>query len=380
MEQLSGILLLAATVLSISLANSSWAGKYIAFWEMEYGFHMGNFILTKSILHWVNDGLMTIFFLFVGLEIKKEMRCGHLSHIRSAMLPAFAALGGMLFPFLIYFFINYDAPTVTGAGIPVATDIAFAIAVLSLAGKRVPVQLKVFLVTLAVIDDLGAVLVIALFYGNHFNLAYILAALVVSSLLLLLNRRGVKILAVYLISGLLLWYFIMQSGIHATVAGVLLAFCIPGGDVWAKNMPATKLARWLDKPVNFFIMPVFALANTAIMISGSYTQIFTSKIGVGVMMGLIVGKPLGIMLFSYLAVLSGLGRLPKGLKWKHLAGAGILGGIGFTMSIFMTMLSFSLPGELMLARIAIITASVISGTAGYAYLRAITPSADRTAD
>jgi NhaA family Na+:H+ antiporter len=378
-EQLSGLLLISCTVISMFIANSHLGAFYLRFWDKEYGFGLGDIVLRKSILHWINDGLMTIFFLYVGLEIKKEILSGHLSHIKSAMLPVFGAFGGMLFPFLIYTGINYGSQGASGAGIPVATDIAFAIAALSLLGKRVPPQLRVFLVTLAVIDDLGAVIVIAVFYGSHFMLSYLGAALIALLVLLFLNLAGVKKMPVYILFGLLLWFFVMQSGIHATVAGVLLAFCIPRGKVFEKQYPAAWLEHWLQKPVNFVIMPLFALANTAIIVSGNYTDIFSSRIALGVIAGLVIGKPLGIILFSYLAVSLKAGRLPKGLGWKHLAGGGILGGIGFTMSIFMTMLSFSDSYELMLARIAIITASVIAGLAGYIYLSAVTPSAGHTA-
>lgn len=378
-EQISGILLIAVTLFSIFMANSYYGDAYLQFWQKELGYNAGGIVLRKSILHWLNDGLMTIFFLYVGLEIKKELLYGHLSHFKSAMLPAFGALGGMLFPFLIYFSINFGGSTVSGSGIPVATDIAFAIAALGLLGKRVPAQLKVFLVTLAVIDDLGAVMVIALFYSSHFVVTYLFGALAALLVLLFLNLGGVKKLPVYILFGLLLWYFVMQSGVHATVAGVLLAFCIPRGKAFDKQFPAEKLEHWLQSPVNFMIMPLFALANTAIVLNGSYAQTFTSVIGVGIMAGLVLGKPLGIFLFSYIAVNTGLGRLPKGLGWKHLLGGGMLGGIGFTMSIFMTMLSFTQSDELTLARLAILTASFIAGLAGYIYLRLITPSADRKA-
>lgn len=378
-EQLSGLLLIGCTLTSILIANSHFKDSYLHFWNKEYGFSLGAFELKKSIQHWINDGLMTVFFLFVGLEIKKEMLSGHLSHIKSAMMPLFGALGGMLFPFLIYFSINYGSPTLSGSGIPVATDIAFAIAALGLLGKRVPAQLKVFLVTLAVIDDLGAVIVIALFYNSHFVLIYAFAALVALFVLLLLNRAGVRKLPAYILFGLLLWYFVMQSGIHATVAGVLLAFCIPRGKVFEKQYPAEKLEHVLEKPVNLLIMPLFALANTVIVLNGSYAHTFTSAIGIGIMAGLVLGKPIGIFLFSYIAVYAGLGRMPKGLQWKHLLGGGILGGIGFTMSIFMTMLSFTQADQLVLARLAILTASFIAGIAGYVYLRIITPSADHKA-
>ena len=361
-EKSSGLLLLFVTVVSLILANSVIQTEYIAFWDTEIGHH--------SITHWINDGLMTIFFLLIGLELEREMYHGELSNIKNAFLPIFGALGGMIVPAGIFLALNYGTLTQNGAGIPMATDIAFAIGVLSLLGSRIPASLKVFLTALAVIDDLGAILVIALFYTQSIAFTNLLIAFVILGFLFILNRRKVHHLAPYLIGGAFMWYFMLNSGVHATITGVLLAFVIPFGD-GGKKTSSYKLQHFLHKPVAFIILPLFAISNTCIAINGDWHEGLSHENSIGIILGLVLGKPLGIWLFSFLAVSLGICKLPKDLKWKNILGAGMLGGIGFTMSIFITLLAFKNDGEevITFSKIAILIASFLSGTFGFLWLK-----------
>ena len=361
-EKAGGLLLLLATFISLALANGSFQTSYIGFWETKIGQH--------SITDWVNDGLMTIFFLLIGLELERELYGGELSSIKNAALPIFGALGGMLVPAGIFLAFNLGLPTQNGAGIPMATDIAFAIGILSLLGNRVPVSLKVFLTALAVIDDLGAILVIAIFYTNTISFFYLGLALAIMGLLFILNRRKVHHLAPYLIGGGLMWYCMLHSGVHATITGVLLAFVIPYGD-GGKTTSSYRLQHFLHKPVAFVILPLFAIANTCIAIDSNWFEGLAHTNSIGIMVGLVVGKPIGIVLFAFLCVQLGIGTLPKELQWSHLLGAGMLGGIGFTMSIFITLLAFKNDGEdvITYSKIAILIASFISGTLGFLWLK-----------
>jgi len=311
---------------------------------------------------------MTIFFLLIGLEIEQEIYVGKLSDLRNALLPIFAAIGGMTVPALIHFGLNHGLPTQSGFGVPMATDIAFSLGVLALLGSRIPLALKVFLTALAIIDDLGAIVVIALFYSSNFSLVYLLLALGVFAALLVLNRMGVRSLAVYLIAGVFMWYFMLQSGVHATLAGVLLAFAIPFGD-GGEDSPSYKLQHALHKPVAFSIMPLFALANTVISLAGDWATNLITLNTAGIFAGLVVGKPLGIILASRVAVALGISNLPEDVSWKHLIGAGLLGGIGFTMSIFITLLAFDDLGVVERSKIVILFSSLIAGTAGFVWLR-----------
>jgi NhaA family Na+:H+ antiporter len=361
-EKAGGLLLLFVTIVSLFLANSSIQTGYIAFWDTEIGHH--------SITHWINDGLMTIFFLLIGLELEREIYDGELANIKNAILPIFGALGGMLVPAGIFLVLNFGTITQNGAGIPMATDIAFAIGILSLLGKRVPASLKIFLTALAVIDDLGAIIVIALFYTKSIAYDNLLIAFGIMAFLFFLNRRKVHHLLPYLIGGGFMWYFMLNSGVHATITGVLLAFVIPFGD-GGKSTCSHRLQHALHKPVAFVILPLFAIANTCIAINSNWHEGLSHANTIGIILGLVVGKPLGIWLFSFIAVSLGICTLPKDLKWANILGAGMLGGIGFTMSIFITLLAFKEDGEevIVYSKIAILIASFIAGTLGYLWLK-----------
>jgi NhaA family Na+:H+ antiporter len=361
-EKAGGIVLLFVTIASLLLANSQIQTEYIAFWNTEIGHH--------SITHWINDGLMTIFFLLIGLELEREIYNGELSDIKNAILPIFGALGGMIVPAGIFLTLNYGTHTQNGAGIPMATDIAFAIGVLSLLGNRIPASLKIFLTALAVIDDLGAILVIALFYTETIAFNNLLIAFAIMGFLFILNRRKVHNLIPYLVGGAFMWYFMLNSGVHATITGVLLAFVIPFGD-GGKKTSSYRLQHFLHKPVAFIILPLFAIANTCIAINADWHEGLGHENSIGIILGLVVGKPLGIYLFSFLAVSIGICKLPKDLKWKNILGAGMLGGIGFTMSIFITLLAFKNDGEEVItySKIAILIASFVSGILGFICLK-----------
>ena len=359
-EKAGGLILIACTILSILVANSVFGSDYHHFWQTRLAGH--------NIEHWVNDGLMTIFFLLIGLELEREVYLGELSNIKNALLPIFAALGGMLLPAGFYLLLNYGTPTQSGAGIPMATDIAFALGILSLLGNRVPTSLKVFLTALAVIDDLGAILVIAIFYTKTLIWMNLFIAFGIFGLLIVLNKLKIKNLIPYLIGGVVMWYFMLHSGVHATITGVLLAFTIPFGKGDRKSSSST-LQRFLHKPVAFVILPIFALANTAITISGDFGHTLTQHYSLGIMFGLIVGKPLGIFFFSFLAVKLGFCRLPGDLNWKTIFGVGLLGGIGFTMSIFITLLAFENETIISNAKLIILSSSLIAGIIGFVSLK-----------
>jgi NhaA family Na+:H+ antiporter len=340
---------------------------YLEFWHAKIGIDAGGIHLKQSVEHWINDGLMVIFFLLIGLEIEREIYAGELSDLKNASLPIFAAIGGMATPALFHFLLNRGVETQSGFGVPMATDIAFALGVLALLGSKVPVSLKIFLTALAIIDDLGAILVIALFYVGDFSLVYLLLSLGVFVGLLILNRLGVLRLVYYLIPGFFMWYFMLQSGVHATLAGVLLAFAIPFGD-GGENSPSYILQHTLHKPVAFFVVPLFALANTGIMLGEGWLKNIGSLNSLGVFLGLFFGKPLGIFLFSFLSIKSGLSRLPGDVSWMHIIGAGFLGGIGFTMSIFITLLAFSNGEIIQSTKISILLTSLLAGVAGFVIL------------
>ncbi|MCV9931937.1 Na+/H+ antiporter NhaA [Flavobacterium sp. LS1R47] len=359
-EKSGGLLLLFVTILSLFLANSIFQTDYIAFWETNIGHH--------SITHWINDGLMTIFFLLIGLELEREIYQGELTSIKNASLPIFGALGGMLIPAGIFLLLNFGTATQNGAGIPMATDIAFAIGILSLLGNKVPSSLKVFLTALAVIDDLGAIIVIALFYTTSISFLNLALAFAVLGVLFIFNRMKIHNLFIYLIGGVIMWYFMLNSGVHATITGVLLAFVIPFGD-GGKKTSSYKLQHFLHKPVAFFILPLFALANTCIAINSDWHEGLSHPNTLGIILGLVVGKPLGIALFTFLGVTLGVCTLPKELKWSYVIGAGMLGGIGFTMSIFITLLAFNEPEVITFSKIAILLASFMAGLLGFIYLK-----------
>ena len=359
-EKAGGLILILATVVSLILANSTFQTEYINFWHLELGGH--------SLTHWINDGLMTIFFLLIGLELEREIYQGELSNIKNATLPIIGALGGMLVPAGIFLLFNFGTNRQAGAGIPMATDIAFAVGILSLLGNKIPTSLKVFLTALAVIDDLGAIIVIAVFYTTSVAFTNLFIALAIFGLLIVLNRLKVYNLIPYLIGGVAMWYFMLHSGIHATITGVLLAFAIPFGSGKAKT-PSHIVLHFLHKPVAFVILPLFALANTCIALGADWSDGLSQASSLGIMAGLVVGKPLGIWLFSFIGTGLGICALPNDLKWKNIFGAGLLGGIGFTMSIFITLLAFDDAVVIDHSKIAILLASTIAGIVGFIWLK-----------
>ncbi len=374
-EKSGGLVLIACTILSLLLANVFIGPDFIDFWHRKAGFEAGPVQLKLSIEHWVNDGLMAVFFLLIGLEIERELYDGELSSFRNALLPVIAAIGGMIIPALVHFVLNNGSPTQNGFGIPMATDIAFALGILALAGKRVPLALKVFLTALAIIDDLGAILIIAVFYTNDLQSAWLLGALGIFVVLGALNRLRVHNLLPYIIGGIIMWYCMLQSGVHATITGVLLAFAIPFGDGKEKS-PSYILQHGLHKPVAFFIVPLFALANTGILLNNVSGKSLTSSNSLGIIGGLLLGKPLGIFLFCYLSIKLRITQLPESVNWSLLAGAGVLAGIGFTMSIFITLLAFQDPVTIQDSKIAILLSSLVAGVMGFIILkRALRPGA-----
>ncbi|GAB3933836.1 Na+/H+ antiporter NhaA [Mucilaginibacter myungsuensis] len=364
-DSASGVILIFCVLIALLIANSPLAGPF----NTLLAFRVDAGILDASVLEWINDGLMTIFFFFVGMEIKQEMISGHLSSFKKASVPVLAAIGGALVPALIYTLLNRGTATTNGWGIPMATDIAFALGVLSLMGKLVPPALKAFLSTLAVVDDLLAIVVIAIFYATDIHLINLFIGSGIFIALLIMNKLGVKRTVWYIVPGVVMWYFIHHSGIHATVAGVLTAMAIPYAS--KKGSPLKDLVHLLEKPVAFVIMPLFAIANTNIHFTSDMAAGITSMLGVGIIAGLIIGKPIGIMAASWLCVKAKIGHLPHGVNWRMLAGIGLLAGIGFTMSIFMSFLSFDEPLYNAQAKLAILIASAAAGTIGYIYLKKI---------
>ncbi|MBC7695263.1 MAG: Na+/H+ antiporter NhaA [Burkholderiales bacterium] len=355
-EKSAGIILIISTIFSLIIANSVIGHPYIAFWH--------SIFFNKPIEFWINDGLMTVFFLLVGLEIEREIYIGELSNIKKSLLPLFATIGGMIIPALIHYSFNKGTNTQNGFAIPTATDIAFSLAVLSIIGKRVPVQLKIFLTALAIIDDVGAILVIALFYSDKFSFLYFSLAMGVFACLLILNRLKVHALLVYLLPGIVMWFFMHRSGIHPTITGILLAFAIPFGKGDPKSISYI-LQHRLHVPVAFFILPLFALVNTAFLIPSDAINELSSPNSYGIIFGLLIGKPLGIFLFSFIGIAIGFCVLPEGLKKRHLFWTGLLAGIGFTMSIFITLLAFNNHELINSSKIAIIIGSVLSALIGY---------------
>lgn len=361
----SGLMLVLCAVVSLWLSNAANTSEgYVAMWHHEIA-------EGWSLLHIINDGLMAIFFFLVGLEIKKEVLEGELAHRKKALLPVLAAFGGMAVPAFIYFLFNFGTPNLKGWGIPTATDIAFSIGILALLGTRVPYSLKVFLTALAIIDDLGAVVVIALFYSQGISLLYIFGALAVTGGLYALERYGRFFHAgLWLLAGGLIWYFMHHSGIHATISGVLLAMVTPLN--YKGKHPLKHLAHFFHKPVNYFIIPLFAIANTAIVINGDVISGVGTSIGLGIILGLTLGKPVGIALFTWLAVRLRWAHLPSGVGYKMIWGVGMLAGIGFTMSLFVSFLAFEDVYRQDVAKIAILIGSFLASLAGLLYLKSIT--------
>lgn len=360
-EAASGIVLLATTALALALANSPLASGYQHALEIPLAVGIGRFRLVLSLHEWVNDALMAVFFFLVGLEMKRELLVGDLSTRRSATLPVAAALGGMLAPAAIYLMVNHGGVGSRGWGIPMATDIAFALGVLALLGRRVPSGLRVFLAALAIADDLGSVLVIAIFYSAALDWLAVGGAVLLLGFLTFLNVIGVTRWYLYALAGIALWSLVLRSGVHATIAGVLLAFVIPA-------RTGASMEHALRGVVAFGIMPLFALANAGVALSG-LSAAATSPIAWGIVLGLVIGKPLGISLASYAAVRSGAAELPAGTGWRDVHGAGWLGGIGFTMSLFIASLAFGSGALLDVAKLGVIAASLVGGVTGYTLLR-----------
>jgi len=359
-EKSGGIILIACTIFSLLVANTFLQASYLKIWDFQIGSH--------SSAHWINDGLMTLFFLLIGLELEREIYIGELADFKNALLPIFAAFGGMFVPALLFLLFNFGTLTQAGAGIPMATDIAFAIGILSLLGNRVPGSLKVFLTALAVIDDLGAIIIIAIFYTSSVSIVNLFLALGIFVLMFILNRLKIHNLIPFLAGGILMWYFMQLSGIHPTITGVLLAFAIPFGDGGEKS-PSYILQHHLHKPVAFFILPLFALANTCIDLDSDWFEGLTQPLTIGIFTGLVFGKPVGIFLFTFLASFFGLCTLPKDITWKQVVCVGFLGGIGFTMSIFITLLAFNNNELITQSKVAIIIASITAGVVGFLFLR-----------
>ncbi len=359
-EKASGIILLICTALSLLISNSSIGNSYIQFWHFE--------VFSKPLEFWINDGLMTVFFLLVGLEIEREFYIGELSDVKKSILPIVAAVGGMLVPALIHLAFNEGSETQNGFAIPMATDIAFSLAVLSLLGSRVPAPLKIFLTALAIIDDLGAIIVIALFYSNEFSMLFFGLAGLVFFIMLLLRKIKVFKIRIYLLLGIIMWFFMYRSGVHATITGVLLAFVIPFGNNNQTSV-SHKLQQQLHLPVAFFVLPVFALANTAFHIPVNIAAGLSNSNCYGIMLALLFGKPIGIVGFSFFTIYFGWCKLPRGVTKQHIIWISFLAGIGFTMSVFITLLAFTDPETIDVSKIAVIIGSLASAIVGLIGLR-----------
>jgi len=370
-ESAVGVLLIIATVLAMILSNSAFAKVYENFLDIPVVVSIHQFTIAKPLLLWVNDGLMAIFFFMVGMEIKREVLEGSLSHVSKIVVPAFAAIGGMVVPALVYVAFNWSDPVgMQGWAIPMATDIAFALGVLSLLGKRVPAELKIFLLALAIIDDLGAIIVIAVFFGHGLSTSALAVSGFFIVVLMLMNWRGVTNNTAYILIGIIVWAAVLKSGVHATIAGVIVGLLIP---LRNNQKSFHELEESLHGPVNYVILPLFAFVNTGVNFSGVSSKDFVDNVTVGIALGLFVGKQAGIFIFSLLAIVLKLGKLPEGLNLWHLYGVAILGGIGFTMSLFIGSLAFECAGDTCInmtdERIGILAGSLFSGVMGYLVLK-----------
>lgn len=369
-----GIVLAISALLALIIANTPLYEGYHHLLETSVKVQIGAFKIDKHALHWINDGLMAIFFFLVGLELKREMLVGELSEVRKVIFPALAAVGGMLIPGVIYAAINWDNPShLNGWAIPAATDIAFALGVISLLGNRVPTSLKVFLASVAIFDDIGAILIIAFFYSHGLSVQALAAAAVILAVLIVMNRMNVTRISWYVFFGVLMWAAVLKSGIHATIAGVLLAFCIPMVDKDdEEHSPLEDLEHDLQGTVAFVILPIFAFANSGIHLLGSGMDEIVHPVPIAIAAGLLLGKPIGVMLFSWLGVKLGLTSVPKGLNWQHIFGVSLLCGIGFTMSLFIGGLAFGEIEKSFDERVGVVVGSLLSGIVGYIYLSMIT--------
>lgn len=378
-EASGGIVLILAAIAALMIANSQLATVYETVLNAYFVIGVDKIVIKESIIHWINDGLMAIFFLVIGLEVKRELLIGALASRDRALFPLLAAIGGIIAPALIFVLFNFLNPeTRNGWAIPTATDIAFAVGVLSLLGTRIPTTLKIFLLALAIIDDLGAILIIAFFYTQDIAWQAIMVAAVATFLLIGLNLVGVKRLTPYMIIGAILWVAVLKSGVHATIAGVIIGFCIPlrqskHNHLHMDTSPSEKLEHTLHPWVTWLILPLFAFANSGIELSGITVDKLFSALPLGIALGLIVGKPLGIYLFSWFAVKRGIASLPEGVTFGQILGVSFICGIGFTMSIFISILAFGLENKELInyAKVGILAGSIISGVIGYLFLRFI---------
>lgn len=362
-EKIGGLLLVVCTIVSLIIANSTSGEAYRLFMQQKIDLSFANIPLKYSVEHWVNDGLMAIFFLMVGLEVEREIYVGELADFKKAILPLAAAIGGICVPALIHFMLNGGTATQAGFAIPMATDIAFALGILALAGNKVPTSVKIFLTALAIIDDIGAILVIAFFYTKTVLFAYLVAAFGILVVLFILNRMRVRKLIFYIIPGVIMWYCFLKSGVHATIAGVLLALVIPFSKNDATNI-SYKLQHFLHKPVAFIIVPIFALVNTAILLPKDFLASLSSANSTGIILGLTIGKLIGIFSIPFILVKTGISKMQEGVTWKNLAGIGFLGGIGFTMSMFISNLAFDDAGMVNASKLSILVASAFSAFIG----------------
>jgi len=374
-ESSSGLLLIIFSILAIILSNSDYSNYYYSLKNTYLAIEFDNFLLKETIHHWVNDGLMAIFFLVIGLELKREMINGQLSSVSKVMLPGIAAVGGMVAPALVYLFINYEEPLATsGWAIPTATDIAFSLAVLAVLGNRVPVSLKIFLLSLAIIDDLGAVLVIAIYYTSEISYTYLLYASGVFILLMILNLLSVRIISIYIFGGIFLWYFILHSGIHTTIAGVILAATIPFSVKKSNHSPLRYLEEKLHTFSGFIILPLFAFFNADIDLASINVSSLGNPVPLGIMLGLLIGKPIGISVLTYLSVKTKICNLPSNITMYDIIGVSFLCGIGFTMSLFINTLAFDQSVSAVYfgqeySKTGIFFGSILSGIIGYIILR-----------
>ncbi|AOA08542.1 MULTISPECIES: Na+/H+ antiporter NhaA [Pseudomonas] len=367
LEAASGLLLIAAAALALIVNNSPLSHYYTAFLDVPVAVQIGALQIAKPSLLWINDGLMALFFLLIGLEVKRELLEGQLSKPSQVVLPGAAAIGGMVVPALIYWFINKDYPDALGGwAIPMATDIAFALGVLALLGKRVPVSLKLFLMTLAIIDDLGAIIVIAVFYSSELSGVSLLLAAACLIVLIAMNRMGVIKVAPYMIVGLILWVCVLKSGVHATLAGVTLAFCIPLRTKNSETSPLMTIEHALHPWVAYAILPLFAFANAGVSLSGVSLHSFVSHVPMGIAAGLLIGKTLGVFGLTWIAIKTGMAALPAGANWGQVFGVAILCGIGFTMSLFVGSLAFVAGSDYVgMDRMGILTGSILAALLGY---------------
>ena len=367
LEAASGLLLIAAAALALIVNNSPLSHYYTAFLDVPVAVQIGALQIAKPSLLWINDGLMALFFLLIGLEVKRELLEGQLSKPSQVVLPGAAAIGGMVVPALIYWFINKDYPDALGGwAIPMATDIAFALGVLALLGKRVPVSLKLFLMTLAIIDDLGAIIVIAVFYSSELSGVSLLLAVACLIALIAMNRMGVIKVAPYMIVGLILWVCVLKSGVHATLAGVTLAFCIPLRTKNSETSPLMSIEHALHPWVAYAILPLFAFANAGVSLAGVSLHSFVSHVPMGIAAGLLIGKTLGVFGLTWIAIKTGMAALPAGANWGQVFGVAILCGIGFTMSLFVGSLAFVAGSDYVgMDRMGILTGSILAALIGY---------------